>query len=200
MNKQEFLKRLGAALSGLPEEDAAERLSFYEEMIDDRVEEGLSEETAVAEIGPVEAVAAQIVEETPLPKIVRERMKPKRRLRTWEILLLVLGSPLWLALLIAGAAVVFAVYVVIWALIVSLWAVELSVAVSALGCLAAGAVLLWRGDAARGLLGIAAGLVLAGLAILFFFVCLALTKAAAKLTGKIAFWIKSLFLRKETEQ
>ena len=79
MNKQEFLKRLGAALSGLPEQDASERLSFYGEMIDDRMEEGLSEAAALAEIGPVEAVVRQIVAETPLPKLVKEKMRSGRR-------------------------------------------------------------------------------------------------------------------------
>jgi uncharacterized membrane protein len=48
MGKQEFLTRLGKALSGLPREDIEERLNFYSEMIEDRMEEGLSEEEAVA--------------------------------------------------------------------------------------------------------------------------------------------------------
>ena len=197
MNKQEFLTRLREGLAGLPREDAEERLAFYEEMIDDRMEEGLSEAAAVAEIGPVETVVRQIVAETPLPKLVKEKMKSNRRLRAWEIVLLVLGSPLWLALLIAAAAVVFAVYVVIWAVVVSLWTVDLALAVSAVGCLAGGVVLLCRGDATRGLLGIAAALALAGLSIFGFYGCKALTKGAAWLTKKIALGIKSLFLRKE---
>ena len=200
MNKQEFLTRLREGLAGLPREDVEERLAFYEEMIDDRVEEGLSEAAAVAEIGPVETVVRQIVAETPLPRLVKEKMKSNRRLRAWEIVLLVLGSPLWLALLIAAAAVVFAVYVVIWAVVVSLWAVVLALAVSAVGCLAGGVILLCQGDATRGLLAIAAALVLAGLSILGFYGCKALTKGAAWLTKKIALGIKSLFLRKENNQ
>lgn len=197
MNKQEFLTRLRVGLTGLPQEEIAERVSFYHEMIDDRVEDGLTEEEAVTEIGSVETVIRQIVAETPLPKLVREKMKSNRRLRGWEIVLLVLGSPLWLALLIAAAAVVFAVYAVIWALVVSLWAVELALAVSAVGCLGGGVVLLCQGDATRGLLGIAAALVLAGLSILGFYGCRALTKGVVWLTKKIALGIKSLFLRKE---
>lgn len=47
MNKQEFLVKLRKGLSGLPKEDIEERLTFYSEMIDDRMEEGLSEEEAV---------------------------------------------------------------------------------------------------------------------------------------------------------
>jgi hypothetical protein len=41
MNKQEFLTALKKALSPLSKADLEERLSFYSEMIDDRIEEGL---------------------------------------------------------------------------------------------------------------------------------------------------------------
>ena len=44
MTKKEFLSGLRKKLSGLPQEDSEERLNFYSEIIDDRVEEGLSEE------------------------------------------------------------------------------------------------------------------------------------------------------------
>ena len=47
MNKQEFLAQLRKGLSGLPKEDIDERLTFYSEMIDDRMEDGIPEETAV---------------------------------------------------------------------------------------------------------------------------------------------------------
>ena len=47
MNKQEFLSLLRRELSGLPQGDIEERVGFYAEMIDDRMEEGLTEEEAV---------------------------------------------------------------------------------------------------------------------------------------------------------
>ena len=197
MNKQEFLDRLGAELSGLPQDDMAEHLAFFGEMIDDRIEEGLSEEDAVAEIGPVDTIAAQIAAETPLLRLVRETIKPKRRLRAWEIVLLALGSPIWLSLLIAAFAVLLSVDIVIWAVIVSLWAVMASFAVSAVGGAVAGILLLWRGDGLPGLAMICAAMILAGLSIFLFFGCRAATGGAASLTKKIALWIKSLFLGKE---
>ena len=66
MNKQDFLFQLGEALSGLPQGDIEEQLSFYSEMIDDKVENGLSEEAAVAEIGPADRIASQAIAGTPL--------------------------------------------------------------------------------------------------------------------------------------
>ena len=46
MNKREFLASLRNGLYGLPQDDIEERLGFYAEMIDDRMEEGLTEEQA----------------------------------------------------------------------------------------------------------------------------------------------------------
>ena len=72
MTKQMFLASLREGLQGLPPADVEERIAFYDEMIDDRMEEGLTEEEALAEIGTVESVIAQIAEETPLAKLVKE--------------------------------------------------------------------------------------------------------------------------------
>lgn len=74
MLKQVFLEKLGKALSGLPQEDIEERLAFYSEMVDDRMEEGYLEEEAVDAIGPVEEIAAHIVADVPLTKIVKEKV------------------------------------------------------------------------------------------------------------------------------
>ncbi len=117
-----------------------ECLTFYAEMLDDRIEEGLSEEEAVAAAGAEEEIVRQTVDETPLAKIAKERVRPKRHLKAWEIVLLALGSPVWLSLGIAAAAVILAVYVSLWAVIVSLWAVFGALAVCALVSLPACAV------------------------------------------------------------
>ena len=38
MHKQEFLAQLRKGLSGMPQDDIEERLVFYSEMVDDRME------------------------------------------------------------------------------------------------------------------------------------------------------------------
>ena len=197
MTKQEFMTQLRLGLSGLPQEETAERMTFYREMIEDRVEDGLSEAEAVAEMGPVDQIVSQTLSEIPLPRLVKERMKTNRRLQGWELVLLILGAPLWFPLLIAAFAVLLSVYIVIWAVILSLWAVEVSLIAGAVGGAAAGILLLVRGERTQGLLLISAGLVLAGLSVFLFFGCKAATKGAAVLTKKIALGVKSLFLRKE---
>ena len=197
MHNQEFLAELRKGLSGLPQGDIEERLAFYDEMLADRVEEGLSEEEAVAAAGPVEEIVRQAVADTPLARIAKERIRPKRHLRAWEIVLLALGSPVWLSLGIAVAAVIFALYVSLWAVMVSLWAVFGALAVCAVGSVPACAVLAACGRGMPGLAILAVGMVCAGLSILMFFGCRKATKGILMLTKKTTIWMKSRFMKKE---
>lgn len=197
MNKQDFLAELRTGLSGLPKDDIEERVSFYEEMIEDRMEEGLSEEKAVSEIGDIDAIVSQIIADTPLTKLVKERVRPSRTLRAWEIVLLVLGSPIWLSLLLAAVAVVLAVYIVIWAVVITLWSVEAAFAACSLGGIVAAIIFAFQGHVFTGIAMLGAGICSAGFAIMFAFVCKAATKGMLLLTKKIALGIKSLFVGKE---
>lgn len=197
MNKQEFSALLRKELSGLPQEDIEERLNFYSEMIEDRKEDGLSEEEAVAAIGTVAEIVDQTVAETPFTKIAKERIRPKRRLSAWEITLLAVGSPLWLSLGIAAFAVLFALYVSLWAVIVTLWAVFAAFVGCAVGGVVAGLVLIAGGHGTAGAVVLAAGFVCAGLSVFAFFGCRAATKGVAALTKKSVIWIKNCFRRRE---
>ncbi|MEE1105032.1 MAG: DUF1700 domain-containing protein, partial [Ruminococcus sp.] len=91
MTKKAFLSELRAALSALPEQEQNERLRFYAEMIDDRMEDGMTEEEAVAAVGNTNEIAQRIHTEAAV-------QAPQQGVRVWLILLLVLGSPLWLSL------------------------------------------------------------------------------------------------------
>lgn len=197
MNKQEFLTQLCNGLSGLPKEDIEERLNFFSEMIDDRMEEGLSEEEAVKLAGSVDEIVAQTVAEIPLAKIAKERISPKRQLRVWELVLIIVGSPIWLSLAIAVIAVIFSVYVSLWAVIISLWSVFVALAVSALACILSSAITFFIGNVFISLGLFSAGLICAGLSIFMFFGCKAISKCILQLTKKFAIWIKNCFIKKE---
>ena len=200
MNKEQFLEELRRKLAGLPQSDLDERLQFYGEMIDDRMEDGLSEAEAVAGIGSVDEVVAQIMEEIPLSKLVKEKVKRSRGLKVWEIVLLVLGSPVWLPLGIAAFAVGLSVYIALWAILIGFWAVDLSLAVGALGLLAGAVLYLTKGNLAGAGVMLGAAILCAGLAILWFAACLALTKGLLRLTKKMLLGMKRLFIGKETTE
>ncbi len=197
MQKNEFLAGLRNHLSGLPQEDIEERLTFYGEMIDDRIEEGLSEEEAVRQMGSVDDIVRQTLAEIPLVKIVGRRVKSKRALRAWEIVLIAVGSPIWLSLIVAAFAVVLSIYATLWSVVISLWSVFAALVGSAIGGVASGILFVCLGNTAAGLAMISAGLVCAGLSVLSFFGCLAATKGSAWLTKHIAVGIKKLFIKKE---
>ena len=197
MLKEDFICELRARLSGLPRDDAEERLAFYSEMIEDRMEEGLSEDEAVSAIGTVDKIVEEIIGEIPLSKIAKEKIKPKRRMKAWEVVLLILGSPLWISLILAAFAVVLAVYASLWSVIVSLWAVFASIAGCAFGGVTAGPILALIGYMPAGILMLCAGMVCAGLSIFLFFGCREATKGTLLLTKKIAIGIKRCFMRRE---
>ena len=60
MKKNDFLEKLEKLLDGLPKCDIDSSVEYYSEMIDDKMEEGLSEEEAVAAIGTPEEIAENI--------------------------------------------------------------------------------------------------------------------------------------------
>lgn len=196
MLKNEFLDQLRNDLAALPKADVEERINFYCEMIDDRMEDGVCEEDAVASVGSITEISAQILAETPLTKIVKEKIKGKQR-SALEITLLCLGSPIWVSLLITILAVVFSVYISVWAVIVSLWAVFGSLAGCALGGILGGFVFVFSVSKLTGIAAIAAGLVCAGFSILAFYGCLETTKAFLRLTKILMLWIKKSFVKKE---
>ena len=193
MNKQEFLMHLRCGLSCLSEKDREERVTFYSEMIDDIVEEGVSEDEAVSSLGSVDEVISQIIADVPFSKIVKENIKPKRQMKKWEIALLVLGAPLWVPLLIAAPAVIFSLYVVIWSVIVSVWAVFVSLCACVIGVLVSAAVFFALNNTVTGIAMIGVGITCAGLSIFAFFGCKMITKGILILTKKIAVALKKSF-------
>lgn len=122
---------------------------------------------------------------------------PKRRLGALSIVLLIIGSVVWVPLLFAVAAVVLAFYIVIWACVVSLWAVFVSVGASAVAGVAAGVALIFGGNCQQGFALVGAGLFCAGLAFFAFFGCKALTKGVVCLTKRSVLWFKNRCAKKE---
>lgn len=202
MNKQEFLDQLRRGLHGLPQEDIEERLTFYSEMIDDRMEEGLSEPEAVAEIGDVREIISQIQADTPLTKIVKEKIKPKSSTKPWVVALLIIwflifGFPIWFPILIALIAIILAVYIVVWSVIITLGAAFVSLIAGAVAGVISAVYYAICGRGLAAMTTLAIGLLSAGAAILMFFACLAATKGVFWLTKKAVIGLKHMIIGKE---
>lgn len=196
MNKNDFLSALREKLNGVPEDDINKSLDFYAEMIDDRVEDGMSEEEAVQALGSMEDIIDQILADVSLPKLVKEKVKPNHVLKTWEVVLIVLGAPFWIPLVLSLGIAALSVYLAVWSVIISLYAVDLSIAVSGVACIATGIVALVHAKFLVFGVMFGCGLLLIGLSILLFFVFNLVTKGILWLSKKVLIGIKSLFIKK----
>ena len=196
MTKADFLRLLERALMQLSEEERQKNLEYYSELLDDMMEEGMTEAEATAKLGSPNQIAQSILQEMPLGKLVSTRMKPKSGWTPLAIVLAVVGSPVWVPLLLMCAAVVFALFVSIWALGFAAVAVviALAVAVVAAPIIAIRAAVM---TLPLGLILLGAGLVLLGLCVLGGLMAVELCKLLWQLTVWLAHKIKGLFIRKE---
>ncbi len=209
MNKQQFLAAVRLNAASVPPEELTALLDYYTEMIDEAMDEGCSEEEAVARLGSWDEILEQIhtfrAEPNPVPIIQPEMSchtaqpetntavpaiepaKVKRwkniSLPTWAVVLLILTSPVWgtvvLTLLIVLFTVIFSLVVIGGALVVSLFAVVIALAAVGVVGIPAAFVLLFTGSAATGLLSLGCGLVCIGFTILGWFLCITFAKFVA---------------------
>ena len=197
MNKNAFLAALLAKLAGLPQDDIGRSLEYYAECIDDAVEDGKSEEEAVAALGPVDEIANSIWSEVPMVKLAKHKFKRERRFRAWEVILLALGAPLWISLIAAAFAVVISVYASLWSVVVSLFAATAALGGSAFGGAVMAVYGLFTGQAAAALFLLGCALAAAGLCVLFFYLSILTAKGVIWLGKKIWLGLKKLVMKKE---
>ncbi len=197
MNKQEYLAQLRAALACLPEGEIEESVAFYTEMIDDRVAEGLTEEEATAQLDDPKAAARAIVAD--LPVVPRTVVRTKQRNRALYWTLVILGSPLWLTLLLAAGMLVLAGLLTIWCLILGLWLL-------AAGLLAGGplgiGVCLWAlavGQPAYGVFELGSGLLCFGLGLFCLHGAVAASKTLMQVSRQWIAKAKAPFVKVKEE-
>ena len=99
MTRREFLNNLYSRLGNLSREQAEQHLMYYAEMLADRMEEGMSEEEAVASMEPVDTIARRILQDEGVPPVYPDpapsgkgsggeepprKQPPVRRQRNWR--------------------------------------------------------------------------------------------------------------------
>lgn len=193
MTKQEFLTELEQALCKLPRAEVEQALAFYDEAISDRMEDGLSETEAVADLGPIDAIAAQITDET--PPIPRAIARANTGSRTLNIVLLVVFSPIWVPIALGLAAAALAVYVAIWAVILALWATDAAVVLMPIAGLVSLASLGMEGSIPSGIFVLGITLIASGIGLLASFGVFWASRLLFRATRSFARWIASLFVR-----
>ena len=206
MNKQDFLDALRRELRNLPEAEIEKSVSYYSEMIDDTVENGLTEEQAVTSLGPLDKIVGQIMLDAPINALVMSKIKERREQReapqsperpekkrsrsVLSTLLIIIGFPIWFPLLVTFAAVAFVFYVVLWVLVICLFAVAVSLVAGAIWVIVAFILSPLAGPGAI-VAAIGAALICLGLACLLFPLAKLAAVGTAKLTSSFARRIKA---------
>ena len=184
MTKERFLNELRRRLKGLPREDIDSRIEFYSEMIDDRIEYGLTEEEAIDEIGSVDDVVAQIAKDTPFMHLVKEKVKPKRKISAVEIILLIVCFPFWFPLAVMACVFIAVAYMLMWVGVIVTYAIEAGL----IGTAIYGLIAIATTGFNPAFIGIT--MVALGLAIVMAFACIAATKGSFRLTKRVLLSIK----------
>ena len=199
MSRDAFIGELRHRMAGLPQEAVERTVEYYSELIADSVEDGLTEEEAVARLEPMDQIVANVVKDTPLTQIVETRLQESKKKggSGWVIALLILGAPVWLPLLIAVLAVLFSLFIALWAVVIALWAAVTGVILAGVAAVAAGVFELVRLHVPQGLVLLGGGLVCLGLCALLFLLMKLITVGTVKLCKWIWTGIKSLFVGKK---
>ena len=211
MTKAVFMRTLSDRLVSVTPEriaptDAVRFLDYYEEMIDDRMEDGMGEEEAVAAVGTPDDVFRVILADLPrtsapkpVPVVTEE--PPRKKRSPWLVVLLVVTAPVWIPLLVAGAAVVLSLivslYAVVWSLVVSVWAVFAGLAGGGALLIVSSVPLVPESGMPAALASLGMGLAAVGLSVFVFFAAVAVIRFAARLTVSVLRGAVSLFYGKE---
>ena len=201
MNKQDFLAQLRERLLWMQSEELEKTVNFYSEMIDDRIEEGESEEEAVAALGSIDEIidrtykGVSLDDNTSASTASASEAQPKKfKIETWHIVVAAVTFPIWFPILMSVIGVLIGVVATLFSVGVSLIAVIISLfGASLVGTLK----FLVEGNGVQGMFMLGGFLISIGLGILLFFAGMGIIKAAVKLIKKTFNWVKNLFKRKE---
>jgi uncharacterized membrane protein len=168
-------------------------IDYCREMIDDRMEDGLSEEEAVAAMGSPEYVASQFLMDA--PRKAPEQPVKSRELKTWQIVVLAITSPIWITL-------AFGAMIALFSLVISVAATLFGLYCAAGGLILGGVVALVVGLAAIPmpdlLFPLAAGAMLIGIGLLMILGLNFCFRQSIRLCKWLFTKIQSLFSKKES--
>lgn len=195
MTKEEFLSELSAKLAILSDAERKKTLAYYREMIEDRMEDGMSEAEAVAAMGDIDGIVRKITLDQPFSTIVKEKFRSASGLKWWHVALIILGFPLWFSLLASLGAGVFSVCAGLLAAVIGVVAAFAAAALGGMAAVVAGIVYLCRSNLA-GLALLGAGFFAVGLSMLTFWGARYIFKWCLGACRRLTRWVKSLFVKR----
>ncbi len=202
MNKEQYISKIREGIASLPETDIESSLQYYSEMIDDRIEDGMTEEEAVSEMVSVEEAVAQILRDKPVTEPQQNnghkgfRWFRSNLTRNKRLLFVFLVLSLPFLVTVAGSLLVFVISVT-----ASLYGASIGVFVGGLACVVkAVALAIVESATAEALLYFGVGLAFLGISVLIFIAAHYLAKLIKFLWKKLVELIKGIFSKKGEEK
>ena len=195
MNKELFLVKLSQKLSSLPTKDIDKAIEYYSEIIADRIEDGISEENAVNELGNIDEIADSIlntqedVKHFHFEKVIgepvyQEQEHKKTNLTTTQIILIIILFPIWFPILIT-------VFSVLWSLVIAYFAIIIFSCFATFSGLISALMLFINGSISGGFINIASSFIAIGLALILVVWAKQVLYFGINNTKKIYYWIKN---------
>lgn len=160
MNRQQYIYELRRELERMPFQEREDAVHYYEEYFDDAGVE--NEQKVIDEIGSPQEVAKQILKDFTIKDLNTPVQTPKQGfVKIWQVVLLILASPIAFPLAIAVVAVVFSVVIALVAVIFAFAAAGLALFLAGIAAIIAGFSVISSGIATT-LFFIGIGMVLIG--------------------------------------
>lgn len=191
MTKSTFIDTLRGLLESLNEDECNKFISYYEEIIEDYKESGLTEEEVIKKIGSPQSIAKNILSEEDSINI----NIPSFNSKILNIILLILGFPLWGSLLLTVVLLILSAYIIIWC-------IPFTTGVSSIAFLAAalfsivGSPFMMADVLTVGIVQLGLGIASVGIFILLGFITIYLSKKFIFITKQLTFKVFKSFNKK----
>ncbi|MFA5481495.1 MAG: DUF1700 domain-containing protein [Bacilli bacterium] len=199
MKKQEFLDELRRQINNLPYDEVEKTISYYDEIISDRMEEGELEEEIVESLGSPQNIARDLQANQPFSTIIKRQVENFKKRDSDNtalvILLIVFGFPIWFPIVTSGLSILASIFATLLGLIVALWAASIGIGVGGVAALIGSPIGFIGAGMPTGFFSIGIGIALIGASILAIIVSIFATKGIIKLIKMLVHAIKKLFVK-----
>jgi uncharacterized membrane protein len=191
MNKAEFLNELSFCLQNMDDSEKNKFIIYYDEMISDYIENGMSEEDAVNKIGVPKKIAKELLDDYGSVKL----NIPSTGSRGLNFIITVIGFPLWGSVLLSFILMVFSIYVIIWCAPVATGAASIGfLATSIIGIVGSPFVMIK--NVPIGIMQLGTGIASIGISLLLGFATIDLSKKILIITKNLNIKLVGLFKKK----
>ncbi len=167
-----FLGELQKSLEHLPKVEVEKVISFYAESIQDKIEDGIDEESVIASFGSIKEIVKNIEDEISIGAIVKAKVKVEREkvnVNKWLVIIIaILTAGIWVPILFAVITVALTVYILLWSIPITVAMVYGSFAIVSVSGIFCGIVRMFAVSFLTGLSYLGVGLLFGGIVIMLF--------------------------------